>query len=224
MQIPRLITPLNEDDSSNYINASFFTAYTRNDALIVTQMPLHNTITDFWRLIYDWKSNTIVMLNDMDKDLVTGKYWSDGKAVEHGPFTVKLISIQLYDEIIERKFELINKRKMNNESHRLITQYQITDWSPEDVPRSKTVMMRLVTMIEKYQQSGDGPITVHCRNGIGRSGVFCAVVAVLERIKVEQMVDVFQAVKALRINRPGMIETVVCDIFVRTAGFKSAIW
>lgn len=32
----------------------------------------------------------------------------------------------------------------------------------------------------------------------------------LERLKIEQVVDVFQAIKAMRIPRPGLVKTTVC--------------
>lgn len=46
-------------------------------------------------------------------------------------------------------------------------------------------------------------------DGIGRSGTFCALYSVLERLKIEQVVDVFQAVKAMRISRPGLVKSAV---------------
>jgi protein tyrosine phosphatase len=47
-------------------------------------------------------------------------------------------------------------------------------------------------------------------DGQGRSGTFAALCSVLERVKTEQVVDVFQTVKALRIQRPGLVKDVVC--------------
>ena len=46
-------------------------------------------------------------------------------------------------------------------------------------------------------------------NGIGRSGTFCAIYSTVERLKIEQVVDVFQTVKLLRTKRPGAVETLV---------------
>ena len=48
-----------------------------------------------------------------------------------------------------------------------------------------------------------------CSDGIGRSGTFCALAASLERFKTEQMVDVFHTIKTIRIQRAGMVQTLV---------------
>ena len=39
--------------------------------------------------------------------------------------------------------------------------------------------------------------------------MFCSIYNTIERCKLEGVVDVFQAVKSLRIHRPGAIQTVV---------------
>jgi len=46
-------------------------------------------------------------------------------------------------------------------------------------------------------------------NGVGRSGTFCAIASTLERVKQEQLMDVFQIVKSIRSSRPGAVETLV---------------
>ena len=38
--------------------------YTTAGSLIVTQTPVPNTVVDFWRLVYENKCDTIVMLDD----------------------------------------------------------------------------------------------------------------------------------------------------------------
>ena len=47
-------------------------------------------------------------------------------------------------------------------------------------------------------------------DGIGRTGVFCALCIVLERMRSEGVVDLFQTVKLLRTQRPNMIQNQVC--------------
>ena len=46
-------------------------------------------------------------------------------------------------------------------------------------------------------------------NGIGRTGVFIALHILLERMVTEGLVDVFQTIKNLRIQRPAMVQTLV---------------
>ena len=45
--------------------------------------------------------------------------------------------------------------------------------------------------------------------GVGRTGVFCAVSILIERLKAEAVVDVFHTVKQLREQRPAMVQTKV---------------
>lgn len=58
-------------------------------------------------------------------------------------------------------------------------------------------------------------------DGVGRTGVFCALCIVLERMRCEGVVDLFQTVKLLRTQRPNMIQNQVCisrSLFGLTVG------
>lgn len=45
--------------------------------------------------------------------------------------------------------------------------------------------------------------------GVGRTGVFCGISMMIERLKSEGVVDVFQTVQAMRLQRPAMVQTAV---------------
>ncbi|XP_077981180.1 receptor-type tyrosine-protein phosphatase mu-like isoform X1 [Glandiceps talaboti] len=204
---PLLITAVEEPGSTNYINASFVSAYIQKNAFLVTQMPMPNTIIDFWRMVYDYKSHSIIMFNDISTtDMSIGKYWPENDAMHVGPFQIDTLSRDVKGILVIRTMLLTDQRGKT----RTINQYEVTGWpSGQDMPKDIGVFTDIMTMVEKWQQqTGNGPITVHCINGIGRCGVYCAAVSTCDRIKVEQIVDVFQAVKTLRTNRPNMLETI----------------
>jgi len=46
-------------------------------------------------------------------------------------------------------------------------------------------------------------------NGCGRTGSFIAIYYTLERVKAEQTVDIFQAIKNSRIRRTALVSNVV---------------
>ncbi len=48
-----------------------------------------------------------------------------------------------------------------------------------------------------------------CSGGTGRTGTFIATSILLERLKTEGVVDVFHTARTLRLQRPGMVQTVV---------------
>ena len=50
---------------------------------------------------------------------------------------------------------------------------------------------------------------MHISDTVSRSGMFCAIATTIERCKTEGVVDVFQVVKALRMQKPGAVCNVV---------------
>ena len=46
-------------------------------------------------------------------------------------------------------------------------------------------------------------------NAVSRSATFCATMTTIERCKTEGVVDVFQVVKDMRVQKPGAIQTIV---------------
>ena len=46
-------------------------------------------------------------------------------------------------------------------------------------------------------------------SGVGRTGVFITLHIILERFAIEGLIDVFQTIKMLRIQRSAMVQTLV---------------
>ncbi|XP_046560348.1 receptor-type tyrosine-protein phosphatase kappa-like [Haliotis rubra] len=105
---PFLYTPV--DNCTDYINAVFLPGCTQKDRFIVTQMPLPNTVADFWRMLYDYTSDTIIMLNEFDRnDKSCALYWPEeyGYTEEYGPLNVELLSSSEADpDVTIRIFKL----------------------------------------------------------------------------------------------------------------------
>lgn len=57
-------------EGSDYINASFIDGYMMRGTFVATQAPIPDTIPDFWRMIWEQESSTIVMLS---KETESGK-------------------------------------------------------------------------------------------------------------------------------------------------------
>ena len=60
-----------------------------------------------------------------------------------------------------------------------------------------------------HSLSGHSPLSFLYSDTVSRSGMFCAIVTTIERCKTEGVVDVFQVVKALRVQKPGAVTSIV---------------
>ncbi|XP_069047709.1 protein tyrosine phosphatase receptor type Ma isoform X1 [Lepisosteus oculatus] len=205
--LPFLITI--DGESSNYINAALMDSYKQPSAFIVTQHPLPNTVKDFWRLVLDYHCTSIVMLNDVDPAQLCPQYWPENGVHRHGPIQVEFVSADLEEDIISRIFRIYNAARPQD-GYRMVQQFQFLGWPMyRDTPLSKRSFLKLIRQVEKWQEDydgGEGRSVVHCLNGGGRSGTFCAISIVCEMLRHQHSVDVFHAVKTLRNNKPNMVD------------------
>lgn len=194
-------------EGSDYINANYIDGYMKKKAFIATQAPIPDTISDFWRMVWMQNSLTIVMLsNEMENGRIkVHRYWPNKAAAVIGDLMVELINEQTFDDYVKREFKLTNTKE--KASH-VIHQYHYTSWPDVGSPSSGADMIDLIGQVQRWQQqSGNKAVTVHCSAGVGRTGVFCALSILIERLKAEHVIDVFQTVKMLRHKRPAMVQT-----------------
>lgn len=59
------LCPIRGVDGSDYINASYVDGYQDRKAFIACQAPMVSTVEDFWRMVWEQKSDVIVMLCDL---------------------------------------------------------------------------------------------------------------------------------------------------------------
>ncbi|XP_070315160.1 receptor-type tyrosine-protein phosphatase U isoform X1 [Odocoileus virginianus] len=200
-----------DGDPNNYINAALTDSYTRSAAFIVTLHPLQSTTPDFWRLVYDYGCTSIVMLNQLHQSNSAWpclQYWPEPGRQQYGLMEVEFVSGTADEDLVARVFRVQNISRMQ-EGHLLVRHFQFLRWSAyRDTPDSKKAFLHLLAAVDKWQaESGDGRTVVHCLNGGGRSGTFCACATVLEMIRCHNLVDVFFAAKTLRNYKPNMVET-----------------
>uniref|UniRef100_A0A8C2T6V1 Receptor-type tyrosine-protein phosphatase alpha n=1 Tax=Coturnix japonica TaxID=93934 RepID=A0A8C2T6V1_COTJA len=175
----------------------------RGEEKQTTQGPLQHTIEDFWRMIWEWKSCSIVMLTELEErgQEKCAQYWPSDGSVSYGDINVELKKEEECESYTVRDLLVTNTRVR-------IRQFHFHGWPEVEIPSDGKGMINIITAVQKQQQqSGNHPITVHCSAGAGRTGTFCALSTVLEIVKAEGILDVFQTVKSLRLQRPHMVQT-----------------
>ncbi|XP_038649923.1 receptor-type tyrosine-protein phosphatase F-like isoform X15 [Scyliorhinus canicula] len=202
------LQPIRGVEGSDYINASFIDGYRQQKAYIATQGPLAETTEDFWRMLWEHNSTIVVMLTKL-REMGREKchqYWPAERSARYQYFVVDPMAEYSMPQYILREFKVTDARDGQS---RTIRQFQFTDWPEQGVPKTGEGFIDFIGQVHKTKEQfgQDGPITVHCSAGVGRTGVFITLSIVLERMRYEGVVDMFQTVKTLRTQRPAMVQT-----------------
>ncbi|XP_022048527.1 receptor-type tyrosine-protein phosphatase S isoform X8 [Acanthochromis polyacanthus] len=202
------LQPIRGLEGSDYINASFIDGYRQQKAYIATQGPLAETTEDFWRMLWENNSTIVVMLTKL-REMGREKchqYWPAERSARYQYFVVDPMAEYNMPQYILREFKVTDARDGQS---RTVRQFQFTDWPEQGVPKSGEGFIDFIGQVHKTKEQfgQDGPISVHCSAGVGRTGVFITLSIVLERMRYEGVVDIFQTVKMLRTQRPAMVQT-----------------
>ena len=72
-----VLQPVDGVPGSDYCNSNYCDGYRKPNAYIATQGPLPETFADFWRMVWEQRSSTIVMLTRLEERsrIKCDQYW-----------------------------------------------------------------------------------------------------------------------------------------------------
>lgn len=196
-------------NNSDYINASTITDHDpRNPAYIATQGVLQETASEFWQLVWEQGSVVIVMLTRLTEEGkgMCYRYWpGEGSELYH-IYEVHLVSEHIWcDDYLVRSFYLKNLRTGET---RTVTQFHFLSWPENGVPHSTKALLEFRRKVNKSYRGRSCPIIVHCSDGAGRTGTYCLIDMVLNRMaKGAKEIDIAATLEHIRDQRPGMVST-----------------
>ncbi|XP_076046373.1 tyrosine phosphatase IA-2 isoform X2 [Oratosquilla oratoria] len=196
-------------NESNYINASSITDHDpRNPAYIATQGPLPSTTPDFWQLVWEQGSVVLVMLTRLTENghSLCHRYWPEEGSELYHIYEVHLVSEHIWcDDYLVRSFYLKN---IKTGETRTVTQFHFLSWPDSGVPASTKALLEFRRKVNKSYRGRSCPIIVNCSDGIGRTGTYCLIDMVLNRMaKGAKEIDIAATLEHIRDQRPSMVKT-----------------
>ena len=90
-----------------------------------------------------------------------------------------------------------------------VTHYHFTDWPDHGVPYDKIIMISFIQHIRQIHPPDGPPLVVHCSAGVGRTGTFIVLDAMLQRMKQEDSLNIYDYVLEIRHQRLKLVQTEV---------------
>ncbi|XP_076804805.1 receptor-type tyrosine-protein phosphatase beta-like [Clavelina lepadiformis] len=200
------LSPIADVPGSDFINANFVSGYRGKNEFIATQGPLPTTIKEFWRMVWEQRCATIVMLTQIAEAgrVKCALYWplKDEPDMDVGDMTLELVSEKSTTNWIHRYFKLTR-----GEETRYISQIHYTSWPDHGVPEVTQNVLEFVKYFQEvFEANPVQPTIVHCSAGVGRTGTFIAMDRLLQHMKDHDYVDIFGIVHEMRMCRGAMVQ------------------
>uniref|UniRef100_A0A8C0FDC4 Receptor-type tyrosine-protein phosphatase F n=1 Tax=Bubo bubo TaxID=30461 RepID=A0A8C0FDC4_BUBBB len=216
-----ILTSIDGVPGSDYINANYIDGYRKQNAYIATQGPLPETLSDFWRMVWEQRTATIVMMTRLEEKsrVKCDQYWPSRGTETYGMIQVTLLDTVELATYTVRTFALY---KNGSSEKRELRQFQFMAWPDHGVPEYPTPILAFLRRVKACNPPDAGPMVVHCSAGVGRTGCFIVIDAMLERMKHEKTVDIYGHVTCMRSQRNYMVQTEDQYIFIHEALLEAA--
>ncbi|XP_064178165.1 receptor-type tyrosine-protein phosphatase H-like isoform X3 [Anguilla rostrata] len=211
------LTTIDDDCCSDYINASYIPGYGKNARqYIAAQGPLPSTVNDFWRMIWEQRAHSVVMVTNCREGerVKCEQYWP----LDYTPCTYGNILVRVSSEKKEvnwtlREFVVTNT---STSEVRSVQHFHFTAWPDHGVPDGTTALMQFRGLVRQHIEccGSAGPTVVHCSAGVGRTGTLIALDVMLQQLEKEQKVGLAAYVHKMRLSRPLMVQTESQYIFL----------
>ncbi|XP_060807423.1 uncharacterized protein LOC106138033 isoform X2 [Amyelois transitella] len=203
---------------------------------IATQGPTPATLDAFWRMIWQHRVHTIVMITNL---VERGRrkcdmYWPGGgrgSSSEYGGVHVTLLHEDVRAAYTVRHMRVKSGNKAppvddgdkDSESSqtsdtapdgsRTVVQYHYTVWPDHGTPRHPLCVLPFV----KAAQADPGTVLVHCSAGVGRTGTYIVLDAQLNQLKLTGTLSPLGFLCRARTQRNHLVQTEEQYVFVHDA-------
>ncbi|XP_073958567.1 LOW QUALITY PROTEIN: uncharacterized protein [Choristoneura fumiferana] len=196
---------------------------------IATQGPTPHTLDAFWRMIWQHKVHTVVMITNL---VERGRrkcdmYWPGGgrgSSAEFGGVHVTL----LHEDV--RAAYTVRHMRVRNQNHkpessppsplseedaagRMVVQYHYTVWPDHGTPRHPLAVLPFV----QAAAADPGTVLVHCSAGVGRTGTYIVLDAQLNQLKLTGTLSPLGFLCRARTQRNHLVQTEEQYVFVHDA-------
>ena len=164
--------PVEGEDGSDYINASYIADPLNKLSYIAAQGPNSYTVNDFWRMLW-YHAIEVVIMACREVELGKSKcknYWvNPGEVKQFGMITVSHVSEEnITEDFIERKMHI-----RCGDEDQMLTQLHYTGWPDHGVPCDVSPILSLIKKFRATVPYGnDVPLVIHCSAGCGRTGQY----------------------------------------------------
>ncbi|KAK6737135.1 hypothetical protein RB195_019682 [Necator americanus] len=191
--------------TNDYIHASWITSSETPKKFICTQGPKENTVEDFWRMIWQEKCKSIIMLCNITEhgEKKCEQYWPETNnpliVLPGCKLTLKYVKAQDVEEnIMQTTVEMFT----NEESKHTVEHIQWRDWPDGGVPCLNLFPFRLLMMVKQLT-----PIVVHCSAGVGRTGTLVGIDLLYSKLEKGISTTLESVVRGLQNDRHGSVQT-----------------
>uniref|UniRef100_A0A1I7XXJ4 Protein-tyrosine phosphatase n=1 Tax=Steinernema glaseri TaxID=37863 RepID=A0A1I7XXJ4_9BILA len=209
----RVALRYNVPPDTDYIHANWVQDMGSPMKMIATQGPVNDTVNDFYRMVWQEKVTSIVMLCRVEENgkIKCAQYWPSGEGEQRtfGTLTVKNIK---NDPKMDRTFDYTQLEVSDGkEASIVVNMYLWRDWPDKHVPSGGLGILR---MLRYARHKKDSLCVVHCSAGIGRTGTVVALEIAMSRLEAKQPVNIYDIVKEIRTRRALAVQTETQYVFL----------
>ncbi|XP_067942992.1 receptor-type tyrosine-protein phosphatase T-like [Watersipora subatra] len=192
----------------NFVNAVLVDGYKEKKQWIASQLPLSITTPDFWQLILELEISVIVQLETSPNAFYPMK---DETAIEEEPFLIKRFTSADREgvKLINVSFE---KEGLEDAKH--VQVIVLKNWTSVTLPTTNMILSLQREVETAQQKVPNGKICVTCLDGSTKCGIFICAYNAIEKLKTEQMVDIYYSTIMAKLRRPQFIPTMEQYIFL----------